>query len=98
MDVVAALDAPCAPRNPSKGPEGTTSPPPLSESETDDFTAAAKVDAASHVAGARARSSRVSHRGGGGGGDALEEELEEHAVLALERLDLLQQRPYDLDD
>jgi hypothetical protein len=32
----------------------------------------------------------VSHRGGGGG-DALEEELEEHAVLALERLDLLQQ-------
>ena len=55
MDVVAALDAPCAPRHPSKGPEGTTSPPPLSESETDDVTAAAKVDAASHVAGVRAR-------------------------------------------
>ena len=82
-EIVTALNAPSAPRQPSRGPEGAVSPVPFSESENDDYAAAAKV-----LAGAQQSVLRVPHMGSGGG-DALEEDLEAQAQVALSQLDLV---------
>ena len=80
-DIVALLEAPSAPRQPSKGPEGAVSPVPFSESENEEYVASAKMHAATK------QTTRVPRSGGGG--DAVEEELEWQAKQALSTLDLV---------
>jgi hypothetical protein len=75
------LEAPSAPRQPSKGPEGAVSPVPFSESENEEYVASAKIHAATK------QTTRVPRSGGGG--DAVEEELEWQAKQALSNLDLV---------